>query len=187
MLYDVSSDFRDSTDKVASLTTKVNSLQRRVTRTSFGETTASRFSDRLSGGANLADNPLEDVPDVQEIMGRHVTADVVFKDSCSSSSQESTKKLNFKNTFSRAIRDLGPKQVLTTVESLIPVSFWTFVGEMLRYAISAFVSQILDSRIDTTQSWSTLWNQYVPGSLVFIIVLATANTVELDGNLGRIR
>lgn len=158
MLDDVSSDFRDSTDKVASLTTKVNSLQRRVTRTSFGETntTASRFSDRLSSSANLADNPLEDVPDVQEVMGRHVTADVVFKDSCSSSSQESTKKLNFKNTLSRAIRDLGPKQVLTTIESLIPVSFWTFVGEMLRYAIAAFVSQILDSRIDTTQSWSIL-------------------------------
>ena len=125
---------------VAEQKIKINTLQRQLTRGAANSAipVAARVSGRHPPDVASQREALSLLSehDVQEVLQRHEVSQVVFSNTSSSSQSPSNSsseeiKVKFKKELCESVRLLGAQAVLIIIESLIPISFWMFVGLML--------------------------------------------------------
>mmetsp|Transcript_28119 Transcript_28119/g.36343 ORF Transcript_28119/g.36343 Transcript_28119/m.36343 type:complete len:1832 (-) Transcript_28119:1731-7226(-) len=85
-------------------------------------------------------------------------------------------------TIKEQIEAFGFIVVLSIIESLMPVSFWIFVGSLAYQSLHHFVTSIVGGQIDC-RNWANLFLNHVPGAWVLFMTYATTNKNERNGDV----
>mmetsp|Transcript_32620 Transcript_32620/g.38274 ORF Transcript_32620/g.38274 Transcript_32620/m.38274 type:complete len:1849 (+) Transcript_32620:1794-7340(+) len=111
-----------------------------------------------------------------ETFKRHVTADKL-------NGFDLTDTPVFVDQLKQFIAEYGATHMLSIVESLVPSSFWSFVGDMCHHSLSKFVKLIMSGEVDCGD-WFDVWYNHVPGDWVMLLCGATSNDRERNEELG---